>query len=300
MLALLAQCAPGVAPDTMAAVVMAESRGDPLKIQVNSGARLLRQPQTRAEATQAAKALLSMGASFDAGLAQVNSANFRRLGLTAENVFDACTNVAAGATVLRENYEAAVKAGSRKPLAAALSLYNTGSLSRGLANGYVDRVRRAAGLQPEPVSFTEDSDDASPEGVARLLLGAFGGRITDTWRPWNAAYGAEHSYHKTGQAVDFVPAGGVHAITRSDIRSVLARNGITVLELLGPGDAGHDNHWHVAFARRPALAPPVTTIATLAPATPVASVAPPDPEPPSWDIFALNKWKQRDRHDVDN
>src|SRR3546814_19067670 len=64
-------------------------------------------------------------------------------------------------------------------------------------------------------------------------------RITDMVRPVDAGYGAKGSYHKTGQAVDFVPRGGVGAISRAQIRALMAANGIRVLELLGPGDPGH-------------------------------------------------------------
>src|SRR3546814_5957477 len=87
-------------------------------------------------------------------------------------------------------------------------------------------------------------------------------------RPVDAGYGAKGSYHKTGQAVDFVPRGGVGAISRAQIRALMAANGIRVLELLGPGDPGHSDHWHVAFAAvRGAPAPwsvAVTTRAAVA------------------------------------
>src|SRR3546814_4976511 len=91
-------------------------------------------------------------------------------------------------------------------------------------------------------------DEFGPQRVARLLLDAFGGRITDMVRPVDAGYGAKGSYHKTGQAVDFVPRGGVGAISRAQIRALMAANGIRIVELLGPGDPGHSDHWHVAFA----------------------------------------------------
>ena len=290
LIALLTHCAPGVAVDTLQAVVMAESRGNPFRINVNQGARLTRQPRSKAEATEAARALLAMGASFDAGLTQVNSANFRRFGLTAENVFEPCTNLAAGAAILRENYRTAVQAGHAAPLTAALSLYNTGSMSRGISNGYVQRVHRAAGVELDPVATDRGATEITPELVSRLLLSAFGGRITDTWRSWNATYGAIGSYHKSGQAVDLVPAGGVHAIAKADIEAVMSAQGIRLLELLGPGDRGHDDHWHVAFARervKPASLDPLVTADRSPPARSGTQSSSP---PPAWDVFASNVW----------
>jgi hypothetical protein len=96
--------------------------------------------------------------------------------------------------------------------------------------------------------------DAQPAGtsptagyVASILAATFNARITDTWRAMEANYGASNSFHKYGQAVDFVPRAGLNTITREQIRVVAAQHGIRVAELLGPGDKGHSNHWHLAF-----------------------------------------------------
>jgi hypothetical protein len=148
--------------------------------------------------------------------------------------------------------------------------------------------------------------------VAAMVRRAFGARITDTIRPMNAGYGARYSWHKFGQAVDFVPAGGVNSITRDQIRALMGQSGIRLIELLGPGDRGHSNHWHVAFARpgqvidrtRPieededwivnvasADAPasvPVGTVAHAAPASVLQTAA---KAPPQWDVFASAEWR---------
>jgi type IV secretion system protein VirB1 len=79
----------------------------------------------------------------------------RWLGLTWETVFDPCTNVAALGQVLTANYNAA-KAG-RDPqtaLRVALSMYNTGSQTRGFRNGYVAKVVSNSGV----------ADTAAPYG----------------------------------------------------------------------------------------------------------------------------------------
>lgn len=323
--ALLASCAPNVAPATMIAIIQVESESDPNRIGVNSGAILRGQPASKSDAIATARSLLRQGANFDAGLMQINSANFARLGVTAETVFDPCTNLRAGARVLADNYGRAVGAGHGNPLQAALSEYNTGSRSRGLRNGYVRKVFAAAGSMIAPVAAAQTplvnvgSNAPSPDQVGQILMAAFGGRITDTVRPMNALYGARNSYHKHGLAFDFVPHGGVGAIDRGQIRALMAANGIAIVELLGPGDKDHSDHWHVAFAGA-GIAP-----AIIAPAAPwsvavqnsapvqadaqegafrvAASYVPvggageaiptADPAPPAWDVFAQASWKQR-------
>ncbi|WP_256672506.1 transglycosylase SLT domain-containing protein [Pseudomonas sp. JG-B] len=76
------------------------------------------------------------------GLGQVNSGNLQSLGLSVEDVFDDCKNLAASASILHENYQRARKVASsdQEALHMALSLYNTGSMSAGFANGYVGLV----------------------------------------------------------------------------------------------------------------------------------------------------------------
>jgi|GEM_PF-921437 hypothetical protein len=323
--ALLQACAPNVAPETMVAVIRVESEGDPFRIGVNSGGAIRRQPSNAADAIATARGLLRRGGNFDAGLMQINSANFARLGLTPETVFDPCTNLRAGARVLTDNYGRARDAGHANPLQAAISEYNTGSRSRGLSNGYVGRVYAAAatGNAPfpaaaRPANVRLSSGALSARGVGQILLDAFGGRITDTVRPMNASYGAANSYHKYGQAVDFVPRGGVGAITRQQIRAVMAANGIRIVELLGPGDRDHDDHWHVAFATDggapvlPASAPWTVAVSDardtadrdgqsapilLAAATSIqvdgVTMEGDEGPPPAWDVFAVADWQRR-------
>ena len=136
----LAACAPFVAPATLESVISVESRGRPLAININRGPKLA-PAQSAAEAVATARAWIDRGYSVDLGLMQVNSRNLRRLGYTVEQMFDPCTNVAAGATILAANYiEAAKRRGpGQQALLDALSAYNTGSFSRGYSNGYISR-----------------------------------------------------------------------------------------------------------------------------------------------------------------
>lgn len=172
----------------------------------------------------------------------------------------------------------------------------------------------------DPCALARDatrSDPGSSPGqatvstVASLLRQSFGARITDTIRPANATYGAQHSWHKVGQAVDFVPAAGVGAINRAQIRALMATHGIRLIELLGPGDRGHSNHWHLAFARPGQVLDHLHSIegdedwiidtAGIGATRPIArgeAYGRPGPAsaairraPASWDVFATAEWR---------
>ena len=291
--ALAAQCAPEVAPSTLHAVVMTESGGNPFAIGINGGSQLKRQPRTAAEAVSTAKALLARGANIDMGLGQINSANMRWLNLTVEDVFDPCKNLKAAGQVLSSNYRSAVASGKRQPLGAALSAYNTGSMTKGYSNGYVAKVFGNKPILSSTKLFT-------PRDIGNLLTAAFGGRITDTIRQFNASYGAENSFHKVGQAVDFVPKNGVQSVSKSDILAVLSRNGVRVIELLGPGDPDHDDHFHIAFASENSVSQNIvpvekfvfTATNDLEVGEGVSLEAEVVQKPPRWDVFAYAAWER--------
>lgn len=167
ILGLASQCATGVAPSTIGAIVHTESKGFQFALNVNG---LKRQPARLSNAEAAARvarSYIAQGYSVDLGLGQINSRNMRALGLTWENVFDPCTNVGAAGRVLSGNYRQ-VREG-RQPqeaLRVALSMYNTGSQSRGFRNGYVRRVLSNAGVSigvaPDPLV----APDSAAAGVA--------------------------------------------------------------------------------------------------------------------------------------
>ncbi|MGB7816297.1 MAG: lytic transglycosylase domain-containing protein [Methylotenera sp.] len=140
--ALVAECAPWVAPKTMAAIVRTESQFKPLAININGGARLERQPATKDEAAVTAKWLIANNYNIDMGLGQVNSVNLSKTNLSIEDAFDPCKNLAAAATILKWNYDSASKRvpGQQAALGAAISAYNTGSFTKGFSNGYVQKV----------------------------------------------------------------------------------------------------------------------------------------------------------------
>lgn len=155
--ALALTCAPNVAPVTLAAIVRHESRANQYAIGVNRGARLQRQPTNHAEAVKVAQQLIKSGTDFDAGLGQINVRNWSWLGLSAETVFDPCTNLAATETVLSECYRRALRTYTKQQqaLRAALSCYNTGDLKRGFGNGYVGKVLAQAGIKVPALVSTD-------------------------------------------------------------------------------------------------------------------------------------------------
>jgi type IV secretion system protein VirB1 len=153
-IALAQECAPMVAPQTMVAIVRVESQFQPLAIGVNGGARLTRQPVNKGEAIVTAKWLIAHGYNIDLGLGQINCANLSRTGLSVEDAFDACKNLAAAASILYANYNTARAQvpTDQGALQAAFSIYNTGSMTKGFANGYIKKVlANASALQATPV-----------------------------------------------------------------------------------------------------------------------------------------------------
>lgn len=146
---LAQECAPFVARETMAALVKTESAFRPLAIGVNGGS-LSRQPTSKAEAVATAKWLIGNGYNIDVGLGQINSSNLTKLGLSVEDAFEPCRNLAVAASILHWNYQAASRkvTGEQAALYAALSAYNTGSFTKGFSNGYVQKVVNNARAAP--------------------------------------------------------------------------------------------------------------------------------------------------------
>ena len=153
---------------------------------------------------------------------------------------------------------------------------------------------------------------ATVSSVTALVRRAFGARITDTIRPMNVSYGARYSWHKFGQAIDFVPAAGVGSITREQIRALMGESGVHLIELLGPGDRGHANHWHIAFARPGQITDQLRPIEADedwmvdlaanddrrlphagfgASGGPASDLRVPERAPAQWDVFAAAEWR---------
>lgn len=154
-LTLADQCASFVPPHTLEAIVKTESNFDPLKIGVNGGAKLQRQPVNIDEAVVTAQWLLQNGYNIDLGLGQVNSSNLNRVGLSVTDAFDPCKNLKAAGTIFNHSFQAAMQQyPEAQALQVALSAYNTGNFVQGFRNGYVSRVLSNLPDQAQTVATT--------------------------------------------------------------------------------------------------------------------------------------------------
>ena len=156
------RCLPGAPMSTLAAIVQAESAGNANALQIDfpnerlrrwhmrpGSLRLSRQPRDHAEALAWKRYLATYDISVDIGLMQVSAAEAARRHIDPATLFDPCTNIRVGWTILGEDYarERDRYEPGQTALQHALSRYNTGDSERGLENGYVQRVERAlAGL----------------------------------------------------------------------------------------------------------------------------------------------------------
>lgn len=166
IVALAQQCAPEVATEAVVPLVLTESGGDSLQINVNKGPRV--RAGSFAEGAAIVRRYMMAGYTVDVGLAQINSANFLRLGVTVEQALEPCTNLRLAASMLQQGYARATRHYTGlDAISATYSLYNTGTLTRGFRNGYVDRVWSAASRvgsvqSPPPLPSAPLASDGAP------------------------------------------------------------------------------------------------------------------------------------------
>ena len=134
-LTMLQECAPRVAPVTMAAIVQTESSGWPWTIHDNTTGQSLRF-RSQAQAVAMARILIAQGHKLDMGLAQIDSENLIWLGLSVTNVFNPCANLEAAQRILAGAYRQAGANGTQS-LDGAFQAYNSGNTS---GDGHYARV----------------------------------------------------------------------------------------------------------------------------------------------------------------
>lgn len=143
ILSLIPICAPDVHPNTVAQIIRVESGGNPLAININ-GLKINLNASNVKEAVQLTRKYIQKGYMVDIGLMQINSVNFVSLGYEnkIEKLFEPCTNIAAGAAILKKFYSASVNEHktAQAAMMGAISAYNTGSWTNGIQNGYVKKV----------------------------------------------------------------------------------------------------------------------------------------------------------------
>lgn len=129
---LARKCAPDVSFDTLQAIVQTESGFNEYAIGVVGGA--VRQPESKADAEMAIRALDAAGVNYSVGLGQINRSNFAALRLTASEALEPCRNLRAAQTVLKLCHR------RYKNLASTISCYFSGNDIIGFREGYVESV----------------------------------------------------------------------------------------------------------------------------------------------------------------
>lgn len=165
---LLDQCAPQVSPVLMQALVRVESAWRPLAIGMDKAHGTVKQPTTLAEAVSTAKSLVAAGRKFSVGLAQIHVSNVALYGLTWEQAFEPCQNLAVGQKILWNFYHRAYASGYSGVAAiwAALRGYNSGGVDRAISDDYASRIFAYMSSAPPQVQFGAGTERATPAASA--------------------------------------------------------------------------------------------------------------------------------------
>lgn len=128
--------------DLIRAIAKQESAGSPNAFYINQWDLEQFRNLSLDEAVMVAEKMVSEGYTVDVGLMGINSRNIERFGMSIREAFDPCTNINLGEQILFENLQTAASKGfaDNDATKVALSLYNTGSTTRGFKNGYVNKV----------------------------------------------------------------------------------------------------------------------------------------------------------------
>ena len=121
-LAIALHCAPAEDPGMLVAIARQETGLEPMTLHDDTSGQVL----NGAGVIDAARRLIAAGHSVDLGAWQINSRNLSLVGLRVADAFEPCKAVAAAARLIE-----------------LFSRYNTGSPSRGIANGYAAGVMAA-------------------------------------------------------------------------------------------------------------------------------------------------------------
>lgn len=168
-LELIAACTDlAMEPRIMQHVARIESSYNPYAIGVVGG-RLVRQPQSLAEAVSTANMLEEKGYNFSLGMAQINRYNLGKYGLSSyQAAFNVCDNVRVGSQILAECYSR-----SGDDLGKALSCYYSGNFTTGFRHGYVQKVfasMQQAGDAVAPIALAGGDAGSSRVTVPAALL----------------------------------------------------------------------------------------------------------------------------------
>lgn len=162
--ALLQDCAPQVSPLLMQALVKTESSWQPFAIGMDKAHGTVKQPASLSEAVATAKKLAAAGRKFSVGLAQIHVSNVTLYGMTWEQAFDACQNLAVGQKILWNFYHRASASGYSGVAAiwAALRGYNSGGVDRAVSDAYANRIFAYMSSAPPQVQIGSGASAAGP------------------------------------------------------------------------------------------------------------------------------------------
>jgi len=139
-LAIALRCAPAEDPGMLVGIARQESRLEPLTLRDDTTGQVLHGTGV----IESARRLVAAGHSVDLGAWQINSRNLSLLGLDIAAAFEPCKSVAAAGRLIE-----------------LFSRYNTGSRSRGIANGYAVGVMAA-------IHVVKTASPAMPHAMAAV------------------------------------------------------------------------------------------------------------------------------------
>lgn len=154
--ALFLQCAPQVAPETLNAIVSVESARKPYVV-ANVTDKTSHYFDEKDKAVSFLNYLDQNNKKYSAGIMQIYSANFKALNLNNYNVFDPCTNIRAGAVILKQCWDKAKSDNSdeQKALRDMASCYYSGNFTRGYkkekidGKSYIQRIEEKVIIQKD-------------------------------------------------------------------------------------------------------------------------------------------------------
>ncbi|MEQ4676765.1 lytic transglycosylase domain-containing protein [Providencia vermicola] len=123
LLALALQCSPTIHPDTVHDIARTESGLNPYAIGIVGQNGIF--PKNIDEAISHVERLEAENKNYSIGLMQINQSNFKKYNVTANQLFDACKNLAVSEKILTDCYQ---RGGTLKR---ALSCYYSGNFNTG-------------------------------------------------------------------------------------------------------------------------------------------------------------------------
>lgn len=194
VMALAQQCTGLIQPETMQAIVKVESRSNPYAIGVVHG-RLERQPRNLAEAIATAQALERDGWNFSLGITQVNRHNLEKYKLDYQAAFDPCSNIRAGADILKDCFDRARPRATTSESAwrMAYSCYYSGNFKTGFIRdfkgqpSYVNKVLASMGKRTSAIRVTSNNQPNRFSQTAHIKSpAAMRESIGDAWAMFGA------------------------------------------------------------------------------------------------------------------